>query len=303
MKTLFAALCLSITFNPPFASTLTTPFAVSEISIGQSHSILNKKGDAYEVNIYLPRSYTKEPDRRYPVLYLIDGGKDQDFSHIAGLADLASVNPYTFRELIIVGVQTKNRLFELTSMNTDPRYKRPEGAIGGSDEFRYFLKSKVVPFTEETLRTNEKRIVMGESLAGLFIAETLLKTPELFTDYVSISPSMWYDDRHLSKSASELLNKHTTKARSLYVAMASEGGTMQKGLDELLDAIKTSRLKNLRVKYQDKSQSESHWSIYHGEALAALRWLLPAPAPEVIHEPAPWYLVEGGNPPNWKTEG
>ena len=54
---------------------------------------------------------------------------------------------------------------------------------------------------------------------------------------MSISPSLWYDDRNLSKSALEFLNKHTDEGRSLYVAMANEGGTMQKGLDELLEAI------------------------------------------------------------------
>lgn len=300
MKILFAVFFLCITFNASFAGTSPTLLPVSDISIGQSYSILNKNGNAHEVNVYLPRSYNKEPDKKYPVLYLIDGGKEQDFSHIAGLADLASVNPYAFQELIVVGVETKNRKFELTSMNTDPRYKRQEGTIGGSNGFREFLKSTVIPFAEKTFRTNEQRIVMGESLAGLFIAETLLITPELFTDYVSISPSLWYDDRHLSKSASTLLEKHTDKARRLYVAMASEGGTMQKGLDELLDAIKSSKLKNLHLRYEDKSQSESHWSIYHGQALSALRWLLAVPEPEFADEPAPWYLVEGANPPNWK---
>lgn len=78
---------------------------------------------------------------------------------------------------------------------------------------------------------------------------------------------------------SKLLISHKNETRRLYVAMANEGGTMQKGLDELLDAIKTSGLEKLKVKYQDKSQSEFYWSIYHGEALAALRCLLPAPKP------------------------
>jgi len=132
------------------------------------------------------------------------------------------------------------------------------------------LKSKVIQFVEESFRENGKRIVMGESLAGLFITETFLKTPELFTDYVAISPSMWYDDRHLAKASSKYLDQHADQARSLYLAMAS--------------------------------QSDSHWSIYHGEALSALRWLLPAPKPEFADQPDPWYLVEGANPPDWNAE-
>ncbi len=271
----------------------------SEIVLGSSHSVLSMAGDAYEVNVYLPRSYKDGSDKTYPVLYLIDGGRDQDFNHIAGLADLASVNPYIFRELIVVGVRTNNRLFELTSLNTDSRYNREEGVLGGSDSFRNLLKTTVIPFAENTLPSNGRRIVMGESLAGLFIAETFLKMPTLFTDYVSISPSMWYDDRHLSKSSLKLLKAHSDQERHVYLAMANEGGTMQKGLDELLSAIEKSGLKKLKVNYQDNSASEFHWSIYHGEALKAISWLLPAPKPEYINEPDPWYLIEGANPPGW----
>jgi len=123
MKRLAIALFLYTALNLAFANASSSTYDVSDIVIGQSHTLLNKSGSPYEINIYLPRSYTKEPLRKYPVLYLVDGGRDQDFSHISGLADLASVNPYAFQELIVVGVQTKNRLFELTSLNTDPRYQ------------------------------------------------------------------------------------------------------------------------------------------------------------------------------------
>ena len=77
---------------------------------------------------------------------------------------------------------------------------------------------------------------------------------------------------------------------------------MQKCLDELLGAIEKSALKNRKVNYQDNSASEYHWSIYHGEALNAIRWLLPAPKPEFLNDPDPWYLIEGANPPNWDSE-
>ena len=43
------------------------------------------------VNVLLPLTYAKFPTRRYPVLYLIDGGVDQDFVHIAGVARLGAM--------------------------------------------------------------------------------------------------------------------------------------------------------------------------------------------------------------------
>lgn len=274
----------------------------SEINIGQSYELKNGEGEIYEVNVYLPRSYAKNSDQNYPVVYLLDGGKAQDFKHIAGIADLASLNSYLFAETILVGIQTKNRLYELTSINTDPRYEREEGVLGGSTDFRKFIKSIVFPFVEKDFRVSDKRVLMGESLAGLFVVETLLNSPDLFSDYVSVSPSLWFDDRSLAKSAGKLLSQHKDDARRFYVAMADEGGTMQKGLGEVLKAVKNSDLKNLKLRYEDRSDTESHWSIFHSEALIALRWLLPVPAPEYLNEPDPWYLIEGANPPGWDSQ-
>lgn len=77
------------------------------ISIGQSFQIGNgKSGDRLEVNVYLPDSYhgnqvsqdtgSENQLKRYPVLYVVDGGKQQDFKKISGLGALASINPYIF---------------------------------------------------------------------------------------------------------------------------------------------------------------------------------------------------------------
>ena len=187
-------------------------------------------------------------------------------------------------------------------MNTDPRYARDKGQLGGADDFRTMIREIVQPFINSTFRTSDKRIVVGESLAGLFITETLLKDPELFTDYIAVSPSLWYDDRSLAKQASSLLKGHNSSERNVYLTMADEGGTMQKGLDEVVKAIKESGLEQLNLNYIDRRQNEFHWTIYHDAVLDALRWILPAPQPAYIDEADPWYLIEGANPPGWGEE-
>lgn len=285
----------------------------SAIVLGQSYRLQVSNAERpIEINVYLPDSYDKTDssvdesnqaqETQYPVLYLIDGGKDQDFKQISGLGALASINPYIFQEFIVVGIKTQNRRFELTSLNLDKRYDRPDGYLGGADEFRSKIKNVILPFIEGQFRTSSKRIVVGESLAGLFISETLLKTPDLFTDYIAISPSLWYDDRQLAKQTSELLKKHDNSTRNLYITMANEGGTMQKGLDEMLEAIKKSGLKNLKTRYVDRRDNEFHWTIYHDAVSDALRWILPNPGPEYADEELPWYLIDGANPPDWSPK-
>ncbi|GHA12294.1 hypothetical protein GCM10008090_22730 [Arenicella chitinivorans] len=235
------------------------------------------------------------------MVYIVDGGVKQDFKHVAGLGTLPDSNPLVFQSVIYAGISTEQRLFELTAPNHDPRYAKPDGTLGGAAKFRQFIAAQVIPATDVNYRTNGQRVIIGESLAGLFIIETWLRTPDLFTDYIAISPSLWYDDRHLAKRAHTLLKQHTDTPRRLYLTMTSEDGTMHRGLDEVLEAIKQQNFKHLAVKYVDRSKAEHHWTDYHEAALDALRWTPPVPEPSWINEPDPWYLVEGANPPDWNT--
>jgi predicted alpha/beta superfamily hydrolase len=52
---------------------------------------------------------------------------------------------------------------------------------------------------------SRERGIIGRSLAGLFVVETLLREPELFTHYVAFDPSVWWNARALVAAAPGLL--------------------------------------------------------------------------------------------------
>jgi hypothetical protein len=118
---------------------------------------------------------------------------------------------------------------------------------------------------------------MGESLAGLFVVETLLRRPELFDDYIAISPSVWWSRESLAERARGLLAGRDRAGRRLYLTMGSEAGTMQSGMDKLLAALRSPAAGALQWTYVDRRASEHHGSIYHAAALDALRTLYPKP--------------------------
>lgn len=270
------------------------------IEAGKSYRLQSASlGDTREVNVWLPTGYDKSQDR-YPVVYLLDGGLDQDFQHIVGLGNLASLS-WTFGPFIVVGIQTKDRRAELTARPTDTRYLSTFPESGGADRFRRFLRQDVVPFVEGRFRTSDRRAVMGESLAGLFVVDTMLNDPTLFNDYVAISPSLWWDDRRPLKGLKgSAKSAGLTKAR-LYLAMADEGGTMQDGVERLRSYLNTQPASRISVRYADFSRSATHATVYHRAAEDALRWLYPAPPyPE---EPTPWFMIEGGTPPSKAPAG
>lgn len=265
------------------------------IVTGRSFTLTSKiMGEEREINIWTPPNY-QESDKTYSVLYVLDGGTEQDFHHISGLAQLGAMN-WNYEPLIVVGVKSGVRLNELAHTATDGRYIKSEPErTGQSHIFSEYLRTEVIPYIEENYRTGPRSAIVGESLAGLFITELFLKHPDTFTDYVAISPSLWWDDRNLAKAAPALLAEHSDAKRHLYLTMANEGGTMQSGLDMVMAALKASPPKGLDWHYVDRRDSETHSTIYHGAALDALDYLFDLPEPD--YGPDPWYLVEGGQPP------
>ena len=273
-----------------------TPAAVSESPIIMGQSVMldaPSLGDQRQVNIWVP-PFLEDLEDPINVVYLVDGGQDQDFIHMAGLAQLGALS-WQYEPFMLVGVQTRNRIFELTRPAADPRYQAQFDEQGGSEAFLAFLTEQVIPYVEAHYPVSDRRALIGESLAGLFVTDTFLNAPGSFTDYIAVSPSLWWDDQAAGQAASTLLADHDAAERRLYLTMANEGGTMQAGLDQLLAALREDAPESLDWIYVDRSATEQHSTIFHPAALDAFRTLFALPPYD--YGEAPWYLVEGGEPP------
>ncbi len=262
------------------------------LPLGEQHLLASAiLGDTREINVWLPSGYA-EGREIGAVIYVLDGGADQDFPHIAGLGQLGALS-WTYETFIIVGIQTKDRQHELTPAATDPRFVQGFPQAGGAPAFRRFLAEEVRPFIEARYRTGKRTALMGESLAGLFVTDTLLEQPELFDDYIAVSPSLWWDAGRIAAQAPAKLAGRGLGGRRFYMAMADEGGTMEAGIASLRTAIETAAPAGFEFVWADRSASETHATIYHGEALAAFRRLYPLPPWE---RDAPWWMSPEGTP-------
>jgi hypothetical protein len=247
------------------------------IVIGQGYDLPSKTlGQTRRINVYLPRGYA-DAKRSFPVVYLLDGGEPEDFHHITGLADLAGLDGQ-IGEFIVVGIADIDRQHELTALSSDPEDMKLVPTAGGSDDFRRFIGAELQPWVKTHYRTSGERVVMGESLAGLFVLETFLRQPGLFDDYVSVSPSVWWDRGALAKASPALIAAWKTPPRKLWLTIGDEGSTMQAGVDDVVAALKARPPQGLVWHYESMA-SETHATIFHPAALKAVRWLFPAPAP------------------------
>jgi predicted alpha/beta superfamily hydrolase len=283
-------LLLIAAFLPCAAAAQPAPQPLVMGEIHTFHSAV--MGGDRRIVVRLPAGYAAEPASRHDVVYIIDGGPEQDFPHLAGLVQSAEVNG-TFAPPILIGIETVRRREEITPPATDAAAYLAElqATPGGSARFRRFIQEEVKPWVERRYRTSGNDAVMGESLAGLFVVETLFEAPNLFDDYIAVSPSLWWEDMKYGREAAAYLSRLPPGRRRLYLTLADEGYRHEDGVYRLIAALRQAAPADLQWQYVAAGDSETHASIYHGAALDAFRafYVLPSrvylPGPLLAGQP------------------
>jgi predicted alpha/beta superfamily hydrolase len=182
-------------------------------------------GETRPINVYTPPRYRASSAERLPVLYMPDGGLDEDFPHVVATVD-SLIARDVIRPIIVVGVPNTQRRRDLTGPTRLASDSAIAPRVGGSAAFRRFLRDELVPEIERRYRTTPERAIMGESLAGLFVLETFLEEPALFTHYIAFDPSLWWNAGALVDSAGSRLATFDAVPRTLYVATSREPSTI-----------------------------------------------------------------------------
>lgn len=243
------------------------------LTIGDTFTIASKAvGETRRINVYLPPGYAEAADKRFPVLYMPDGGMAEDFLHVAGLVQVGVGNG-TMRPFILVGIENTERRRDMTGPTENSKDKEIAPRVGGSEAFRKFVREELMPEVKARYRTTDETAIVGESLAGLFVVETLLLEPDLFDTYIAFDPSLWWNNEHLLKVAPEQLAKADKLEKKLYFAASSDMGDMGQRFAEILTKNAPAGLKW----HYEPMPEEKHSTIYHPAALRAFRSVFAPP--------------------------
>jgi predicted alpha/beta superfamily hydrolase len=256
---------------PSMPSAPSSPLVIGETFTVQSTVL----GETRRINVYRPRPWGLGPAAPLPVLYMPDGGIDEDFLHVAGLLQVLSGNG-SIRPFLLVGIENTERRRDMTGPSNDPEDRKIAPRIGGSAAYRAFLRDELMPKVRKRYATTNERALIGESLAGLFVVETLLQDPGLFTSYIALDPSLWWNRGQLLADAP----KQLVVARHMQprVFLASSGQLQLAATTLQFSTLLQQASPSLLVRYQPMPE-ETHGTIYHPAALQALRAMFPAPAP------------------------
>ncbi|MFY7838736.1 MAG: alpha/beta hydrolase [Lacibacter sp.] len=218
------------------------------------------------LNIYLPEGYHK--DSSYPVIYLLDGSADEDFIHVAGLVQFCNFSwVNVLPESIVVGIANADRRRDFTFPTTIEKDKKDFPTTGGSEKFIRFIEKELQPYISQSFKTTGVNMLIGQSLGGLLATEVLLKKPDLFSQYVIVSPSLWWNNESLLKTKpAPFKNK-----LAVYIAVGKEGKIMEEDAKALHELIK-NKLSNSTVQFEYISNKQ-HGNIFHQAVSNAFEFL------------------------------
>ena len=175
-------------------------------------------GHDYHIYVRLPQGYAAEPQRRYPIVYLLDG--DSLFPVVGGNHIFLTIDD-KMPEAIVVGIAYGS--FEKPINRRHIDFMPPGPGLAPADariaDFHRFLERELIPGVESRYRADpSKRILFGQSRGGALILYSAFTAPDLFWARIASNPS-WNPGREIFYGTPAPASRHDLQ---LYVAVGTD---------------------------------------------------------------------------------
>lgn len=167
-------------------------------------------GQSYRISLSVPTG--TPPSGGYPCVVVLDGAAlfatvAETERRLSNRPEVTGVEPTV---IISVGhdsdglYETGQRHRDYTpGPSTDPSVGGH--AVGGAESFLGFLLKELLPLIGERVTLDaSRRALLGHSMAGYFVLDTLVHHPSAFASYGSISPSVWWDPARIEEGLKSL---------------------------------------------------------------------------------------------------
>lgn len=224
--------------------------------------------------IKLPYSYFDEDnsEKKYPILVLLDGSIH--FKTTLGIVELMASEKsgnYLMHESIIVAIENVDRERDFTFSKIETKR---QNTTGGGTMFLEFIENELLPYIDNNYRTTNSRALIGHSLAGLFTLNAYLSKNSSFENYLSIDPSIWWDEEMMENKI-DSAKSYFTKNK-LYIATANQGDSNyernKKRHEDFHSMLIKATGQKLKVKLE-YFEDENHRSVPSKAILAGLNYL------------------------------
>jgi len=280
---IFAVLLHSlVTFTVVAAETPSTAYPPHAIPNSQLRVLpRNAAGRQYQLHIGLPDSYAKEPNRRYPVVFVTDGY--WDFAKITAISG-SLVYDKVAPEFITVGIGYAGEDLDYGRLRI---WELPPVSLDGTDnsghaaDFLRTIETEIIPLVERDYRVDSScRILAGASLGGLFTLYTMYTKPELFQGYIAASPAIIVGNDWLLGYENKFVKSGRPLKARLYVAGGgNESPGFLGGILRYNARVSSRHHEGLAYEFRI-IEGERHGSMQFETYLRGLRFVFAPRAPE-----------------------
>ena len=208
-----------------------------------------KLGQARQIKIQLPRGYSNDSDKKYPLFIVLDG--DYLFEAIAGNVDYYSYWE-DMPEAIVVGIN------QFDTRDDDCLYSEQNSLpIEKGAAFFEFIGMELIPHIEKKYRSANFRVAVGHGETANFINYFLLKPQPLFKAYIAISPEL---APKMLDYIPEVLGKTPSKLFYYLANTNNDSASIKKMTEALNTDILALDNKNLTYKF-NSFEGPSHYSV------------------------------------------
>ena len=222
--------------------------------------------EVIQYKVSLPYYYNKDPDHRFPVIYVLDGHVPNVRS-VSGISSELWGQSVAMPAAIVVGILSNNRGHDYTPIPTDLDHNGQVsdysafGTAGGAARYLEFLKSDFIPHIEQLYRTNGHNILIGHSLGGLLVFKDMLATNRLFHSYIAVDPSLWYADGYILDALAGSPDRSLHIPGGVFVSNALRGISPADPEAEAVVRQKKGRFQRLKDLLRAKLSTQSHWKV------------------------------------------
>ena len=208
--------------------------------------------------VSLPDGYAENPDRRYPVLYVL-GGSSLAFQSTRDASLMARIG--VMPEVIVVNVPNpddaaRQRDYTPPFMLRD--LDEEDSKIGAADQFLVFLERELIPEINRSYRTSSVRMIAGHSRGGLFVMYALMENPTVFQAHLALSPALWREnDLFVSRFADHLASGPESNTFVFLSLGAQENEKMTRGFQKAVASLQENALVDLRW-HAEKTPGANH---------------------------------------------
>ncbi|MFB9051814.1 alpha/beta hydrolase [Formosa undariae] len=208
-----------------------------------------KLGGSRQIKIQLPRNYSENVDKKYPLVVVLDG--DYLFEIVAGNIDYYSYWE-DVPEVIVVGIKQSETRYMDTMFSEQNSLPIDSGA-----KFFEFIGMELIPYIEDTYRTEDFKLAIGHGETANFINYYLLKDKPLFQSYIVISPQL---ASNMTRYIPDRLGKIDRKTFYYLATTTDDLKSVLEGTELLDNSLKN--VDNAFLQYDfDKFEGLTHYSV------------------------------------------